>query len=145
MTENRQFAAWARALAALIALVGLIGLSGCGGGSGSPNNVFSNPGDLAITPNPLTAYGATPTTVTIQGGHGPFTIVSSDQSVLSVQPNVTGNTVTLVPNSVTTATPVTLTVRDAFGNSAQTVVTVNPAPFLNSLKLKADSYSNSCP
>jgi hypothetical protein len=145
MTENRHFAGWARSLAALVALAGLIGLTGCGGGSGSPNNVFSNPGVLSITPNPLTAYSGTPATVTIQGGHGPFTIVSSDQSALPTPIFSSGNTLTLLPNSVTAATPVTLTIRDSFGDTAQTVVTVNPAPFLNSLKLKADAYTSSCP
>lgn len=145
MMENRRFADWARALAVLVALAGLIGLTGCGGGSGAPNNVFNSPGDLALSPNPLTAYGGTPTTVTIQGGRGPYTIVSSDQSTLAVPIFTQGNTITLVPNSVTTATPVTLTVRDSNGDTAITTVTVQPAPFLNSLKLKADSYSSSCP
>jgi hypothetical protein len=145
MTENRHFAVWARNLAGLVALAGLIGLSGCGGGSGAPNNVFNTPGALTLLPNPLTVYSATPATATIAGGQPPYTIVSSDQVALPVQANVNGNTVTLFPNTVAAATSVTLTARDALGASSSTIVTIQPAPFINSLKLKADSFSNSCP
>src|SRR5436190_12087169 len=114
MTEYRHFAVWARTLAGLVALAALIGLSGCGGGSGAPNNVFNNPGALDIQPNPVTVYGGTPTTITINGGRGPFQVFSSDAVALAVS-NVNGNTVTLVGNNVGAATPVTLTVRDALG------------------------------
>src|SRR6516225_4573514 len=100
MTENRLFAVRARIIAALFALAGLIGLAGCGGGSGSPNNVFNTPGELAVQPPQLTAYSMTPATLTIQGGQPPYQIFSSDQSTLPVQANVVGSTVTMVPNDV---------------------------------------------
>jgi hypothetical protein len=145
MTENRHFAGWARTLAGLAALAGLIGLSGCGGGSGAPNNVFDTPGALTLLPNPMTLYSGTPATVTIAGGQPPYTIISSDQSALPVQFNVTGSTVTVLPNTVNAATAVTFTARDARGDSAQSAITINPAPFINSLKLKADGYVDTCP
>jgi hypothetical protein len=145
MTENRRFAVWARILAGLFALAGLIGLAGCGGGSGSPNNVFNTPGDLVVQPAALTAYSMTPTTVTVQGGQPPYQIFSSDQSTLPVQANVDGSTVTLVPNNVNAVTNVTLTVTDKVAASATSAVTINPAPLINSLKLKADAYASNCP
>jgi hypothetical protein len=145
MTENRHFAAWARTFAGLVALAGLIGLSGCGGGSGAPNNVFNTPGALTLLPNPLTLYSGTPATVTIAGGQPPYTIVSSDSVALPVQTNVSGSTQTVFPNTVATATPVTLTALDALGAQTQSAVTIQPAPFINSLKLKADGYLASCP
>jgi hypothetical protein len=145
MRENRSFAVWARLFAGLFALAGLLGLAGCGGGSGAPNNPFNTPGDLVVNPPLLTAYAETPTTVTIAGGQPPYTIVSSDQTALPVPFNVSGSSLTVVPNNVSTVTAVTLTARDAFGASAQSDVTINPAPLVNSLKLKADQYLSDCP
>ena len=144
MTEYRHFAVWARTLAGLVALAGLIGLSGCGGGSGAPDNVFNSPGNLAIQPTALTAYSGTPATVTVSGGTPPYTVVWSDQSALPVQSNG-GDTFTVFPNAVATATSVTLTARDAQGTSVSSAVTVNPSTLINSLKLKADGYSSTCP
>jgi hypothetical protein len=145
MTENRRFAAWARILAGLFALAGLIGLTGCGGGHGAPNNVFNTPGDLVVQPPALTAYSMTPATVTIQGGQPPYQIFSSNQSTLPVQPNVDGSTVTVVPNTVSAVTQVTLTVTDKFAATSTSAVTVNPAPLINSLTLKPDAYTTTCP
>jgi hypothetical protein len=145
MTENRRFAVWARILAGLFALAGLIGLAGCGGGSGAPNNVLNTPGDLAVQPAALTAYSMTPTTITIQGGQPPYQIFSSNQSTLAVQANVDGSTVTLVPNIVAAVTNVTLTVTDKFAASATSAVTVNPSPLINSMTLKPDGYTATCP
>ena len=145
MTEYRHFGVWARTLAGLVALAGLIGLSGCGGGSGAPNNVFNTPGALTLVPNPLTMYSGTPATITIAGGQPPYTVFSSDQVALPVQPNVAGSTVTLFPNTVGTATAVTLTARDAVGASTASAITIQPAVLINSLKLKADAYSDTCP
>jgi len=144
MTEYRHFALWARTFAGFVALAGLLGLGGCGGGSGAPNNVFNSPGALSIQPNPLTVYAGTPATVTIAGGNGPFQVFSSDSSALPVI-SVSGNTVTVLPNNVGAATPVTLTVRDALGNTATTAVTVQPSTFIGGLKLKADSFAAGCP
>ena len=145
MTENRHFAGWARILVGFFALAGLVGLTGCGGGSGSPNNPFNTPGDLTIVPNPMTVYSVTPATVTIEGGQPPYTIFSSDQILLPVQTNVSGSTQTVVPNAVGAVTTVTLTVRDARGTSAQSSVTINPSPLINSLTIKPDAYIDTCP
>src|SRR5215475_13370606 len=106
MTENRRFVVWARTLASLFALTGLVGLTGCGGGSGSQNNPFNTPGELAVQPPELTAYSMTPATLTIQGGQPPYQIFSSDQSTLPVQTATNGNTVALLPNNVNAVTNV---------------------------------------
>lgn len=145
MTEYRHFAVWARTLAGLVALAGLIGLSGCGGGSGAPNNVFNTPGALTVTPNPVTVYSGTPATISILGGQPPYTVFSSDPTALAVQTNVVGNTVTLLANTVAAQTTVTLTARDALGASSAVAVTILPAALINSLKLKADAYLDTCP
>ena len=53
---------------------------------------------------------------------------------------------TVFPNTVGAATPVTLTVRDARGNTAQSAVTVQPRRSINALKLKADCLlARRCP
>jgi len=145
MTENRKFAVWLRTLVGLVALAGLLGLSGCGGGSGAPNNVFDTPGPLTLVPESLTVYSETPATLTVAGGQPPYTIFSADQSILPVQTDVIGSTVNLLPNVVSAATSVTVTARDARGVSTQTDISIKPAPLINTLKLKADSYIDACP
>ncbi|MEO8305227.1 MAG: hypothetical protein ABI724_14000 [Betaproteobacteria bacterium] len=144
MTENRHFTGWMRTLAGLAALAGVLGLSACGGGNGAPNNVFNTPGDLSLLPNPATVYSGTPVTLTIAGGTPPYTMFTSDTSTLPVAQNV-GSSVTVVPNIVSADTQVTFTARDARGATALSAITVKPAPLINSLTLKADSFSDSCP
>ncbi len=145
MTEYRHFAVGLRTLAGLIALAGLLGLSACGGGSGAPNNVFDTPGTLTLVPSPLVVYSGNPATITVAGGQPPYSAFSSDQSALPVQSNVIGSTVNLLPDLVAADTSVTLTARDARGDSAVGAITIKPAPLVNSLTLKADGFSEGCP
>jgi hypothetical protein len=145
MRQNRPLAVWLRTFAGLLALTGLLALGGCGGGSGAPYNVFNAPTSLALFPAVATAYPATPITLTVQGGTGPYTIFSSDPTVLPVDANVVGNTVTVIPNSVSVSKTVTLTLRDKLGATSEAVITVQPSPLVNSLKLKADEYIGGCP
>ena len=144
MTENRPYAAWLRSLAGFVALAGVMALSACGGGSGAPNTVL-NPSAVSLLPEELVAYEGTPATLTISGGKAPFTIASSNQSVLPVSQPASGRSVPLLPNNVDVDTPVTVTVRDSTGASANTAVTVKRAPLVNTLTLKADNFSPACP
>jgi len=128
--------AWLRPTLALVGLAGILTLAGCGGGSGSPNNPFNPPPVvpiLTVQPVSLTAYSGVPTTVTITSGQGPFTVFSSDTSVLPVTTGVSGNTIVVLPAQVTADTSVTLTVSDALGNTRPVGVNVKAAPILNAL------------
>jgi hypothetical protein len=144
MKENRPTAAWLRTLASFVALAGVMALSACGGGSGAPNAVL-NPSAVSLLPEELVAYEGTPATLTISGGKAPFTIASSNQSVLPLSQPVNGSSIPLLPNNVDADTPVTITVRDSTGASATSAVTVKRAPLINTLTLKADNFDTRCP
>jgi len=151
MAPNRMIARWLRPALALVALGGLLALGGCGGGSGAPNNPYqpgpAAPGPLSILPPIVTAFANTPITLTISGGAAPFFVVSSNPAVLPVAQTPSGNTIVLLPGSVTVDTPVTITVQDAIGQRATSTVTVRPAPIFNTLTIKPSSAacgSNIC-
>lgn len=135
MTEIRHFAGWLRSLAGLAAVAGALALSGCGGGSGAPNNFFDQ--FITVTPSTAVAYSGVPTTLTINGGAGPFQVTSSNSAVLP--PALSGRTVVLLANNVTTDTPVNITVKDLGPLINQTEiivpVTVRAAPLLNSFTI----------
>ena len=151
MAPNRMIARWLRPALALFALGGLLALGGCGGGSGAPNNPYqpgpAAPGPLSILPPIITAFSNTPVTLTISGGAAPFFVVSSNPAVLPVAQTPSGNTIVLLPGSVTVDTPVTITVQDAIGQRATSTVTVRPSPIFNTLTIKPSSAacgSNIC-
>ena len=123
--------AWLRPLLTLVALAGVLSLAACGGGNGAPNNPFQGGvGPLAITPAVATTYSGNPFVFTVTGGTQPYTIISSDQAVLPVVGTLNGNTLVITPNSVGADTAVTLTVRDASGQSTAALVTVKPSLLL---------------
>jgi hypothetical protein len=136
-------ARWLRPALALVALGGLLALGGCGGGSGAPNNPYqpgpAAPGPLSILPPIITAFANTPVTLTISGGAAPFFVVSSNPAVLPVAQTPSGNTIVLLPGTVTSDTAVTITVQDAIGQRATSTVTVRPAPIFNTLTIKPAS------
>jgi len=65
---------------------------------------------------------------TIVGGEGPYRVISDYQTLIPNQ-NVSGTKFTIEPDSVITATTVTLTVVDAKGDSKNVTVTINPQDF----------------
>ena len=130
MPQSR-FAAWLRPLLTLVPLAGVLSLTACGGGGGAPNNPYQGGvGPLAITPSVATAYSGSPFVFTVTGGSQPYTILSSDQAVLPVVGTLNGNTLVITPNSVGADTPVTLTVRDASGQTTTALITVKPSLLL---------------
>ncbi len=143
MAPNRMIARWLRPALALFALGGLLALGGCGGGSGAPNNPYqpgpAAPGPLSVLPPILTAFSNTPTTLTISGGAAPFFVVSSNPAILPVAQTPSGNTIVLLPGSVTADTAVTITVQDAIGQRATSTVTVKAAPIFGTLTVKPSS------
>ena len=143
MAPNRMIARWLRLGLAFFALGGLLALGGCGGGSGAPNNPFQpgppTPGPLSILPPIITAFSNTPVTLTISGGAAPFFVVSSNPAVLPVAQAPSGNTIVLLPGTVTVDTSVTITVQDAVGQRATSTVTVRAAPIFGTLTIKPSS------
>ncbi len=123
--------AWLRPLMTLAALAGMLTLAACGGGNGSPSSISGGTvTPLSITPATATAYSGNPFTFLVAGGTQPYTILSSDQSALPVVGTLTGNTLVVVPGNVGADTTVTLSVRDAKGQTASAAVTVRPALLL---------------
>jgi hypothetical protein len=148
MTDNRLPTAWLRSLAGLVALIGVLGLGACGGGSGAPNPISNPISTLTVQPAIANVYSQTPVMFTVAGGRPPYSLFSSDQSALPTPSTVTGNSVIFVPSIVNLDTTVTVTARDADGNTANSAVTVKPATLINSMTLKADGGSGTtanCP
>ncbi|HEX3137859.1 MAG TPA: hypothetical protein VHT22_09635 [Casimicrobiaceae bacterium] len=143
MAPNGMIARWLRPALALFALGGLLALGGCGGGSGAPNNPYQpgppTPGPLSVLPPIITAFSNTPVTLTISGGAAPFFVVSSNPAVLPVAQSPSGNTIVLLPGTVTVDTAVTITVQDAVGQRATSTVTIKAAPIFGTLTIKPSS------
>jgi hypothetical protein len=145
MAPNCLTARWLRPILALFALVGMALLAGCGGGSGAPNNPYAppppTPGPVVILPGVSTVYSGTPASLEITGGVPPYTVASSNSSILPVaQANTTG-TIVLVAGNVTSDTAVTLTVQDSIGQTGLAGVTVKAAPIFNTLTVTPASTS----
>jgi hypothetical protein len=135
---TRHIGATLRTVLAFFGIAGILLLSGCGGGSGAPNNPYEPPPPtippLQVLPSQVTVYPGTPATLTISGGVPPYRAFSSDATTLPVSTNISGDTLVLAANNVTTATTVTVSIQDSV-NSQPFNVTANvvPAPLLPSL------------
>lgn len=73
-------------------------LASCGGG-GAANNPNQGGGFFQLLPTEATFYAGVPATMTISGGRRPYSITSSEPSILSVPPIVDGFTFDVVPNN----------------------------------------------
>ena len=125
-----------RLIACFVAAATLLGLGGCGGGGGTNGTVMTAPGvaKLSFVPATATVYFNTPTVISLIGGLPPYQIASSNNTVLPVSgaASNTGNFL-LLPNNVVAQTTVTLTGFDGSGQQTTAVITVQPAPLLNTL------------
>jgi hypothetical protein len=129
------------ALGALM-LAAIAGLAGCGGSSSStPATTTSS---LLASPTSFVAFGNTPNTVGISGGKGPYTVRSSDTSILPVPSSIAGASFTFTPNNVATATPVTLTVTDSAAATSVVTVTVTPATITSGLIQITPATGSTC-
>jgi hypothetical protein len=141
---------WLRPALTILGLAGLLALSACGGGSGAPNNPYVAPPTtpaLSVQPSTVTAYSGVPVTVTVTSGVAPFYAFSGNSTVLPVVQNVAGNTIVLLPSKVTADTPVTITVQDSAGQTAQVTVNVVASSILNTLTFApsgTDCKTNLC-
>ena len=131
MSKNR-WTAWLRPALILLALAGMLSLAGCGGGNGAPNNPYQSGNvtpTLAVLPTQVSIYSGVPATLTITSGTAPFTAFSSDATVLPVSSSVS-NTIALLASTVSADQAVTLTIRDASGQTVTVPVTVHPSLLL---------------
>ncbi len=121
-----------KSLFAVTLLTLLAFLAGCGGGGATDPFAPAPPVPatpvLVVSPDTLTVTQGTPATLSISSGVAPFQAFTSNSAQLPVIQAVVGNTITLVPINVLSETGVTITVRDAAGQSATVAVTVRPAP-----------------
>lgn len=122
---------------ALLAVLALV--AGCGGG-GAKDPFAAGPSlpALVVNPGTLNAYPGVPVVLTISSGVGPFQVFSSDSTVLPVTQVVSGAAITMTANAIDGLDrAVTITVRDAAGQSTAIAVTVKPSPILGPLTVTA--------
>ena len=119
-----------------------LALSGCGGSSSSTAPVVSS--TLLAAPATSIAFGNTPNTVGITGGKGPFSVTSSNATLLPVTAAVAGASFTFTPTNVTVATPVTLTVTDSAAATSVVTVTVTPATIPSGLIKLTNAAGSIC-
>lgn len=127
-----------------LASAGTLLLAGCGGGSSSSSSTTATSSTLTAAPATFVAFGDTANTVTITGGKGPFSVKSSDSTLLPVPATVSGATFTVVPRNLTTATAVTLTVTDSLGATSAVVATVTPATIPSGRVLVTPAANSAC-
>ncbi len=103
----------------------VLGLASCGGSSSSSTPATSS--TLLAGPATFVAFGNTANTIGITGGKGPFTVVSSNPTLVPVTAAIRGASFTFTPANVAAATPVTLTVTDSAGATSVVTATITPA------------------
>jgi len=84
-------------LGAALALVAALFLTSCGGGGAAGNPDVS--GVLTMQPSAGTVYAGIPFTFQVQGGRPPYTINSSEQTLLAVPSRIDGHSFTVVANN----------------------------------------------
>jgi hypothetical protein len=87
-----------KTLAALMLGASTLFLQSCGGGGTSPDTGLVV-GTLAINPATGSIYAGVPTTLTIAGGRAPYTLSSSEPTLLPVPLNFNGNNLVVVANN----------------------------------------------
>jgi len=128
--------------AAALALSVSVLIAGCGGGGGGSSTTPPPPASgLTVSPATFSAFGNTPNTVGIIGGTGPFTVTSSDATVIPVTQQIDGASFTFTPKNVTAPTTVTLTVRDATSATVPVAVTVTPATITGLMRVTGAANS----
>ena len=126
-----------------IASAAVLALTGCGGG-GSSSSTPAVSSTLLAGPATFVAFGNTPNTIGISGGKGPFTVVSSNPTLLPVTAAISGASFTVTPANVATATPVTLTVTDSAGATSAVTATVTPATIAGALISITQATASTC-
>jgi hypothetical protein len=134
----------------VLALVVLAGLNSCGSGAVSGPPPVNDPTRITIVPTstptaPVVAYSGLPTVFTVSGGTGAYIAGSSNQAVIPLSGPISNTQFTVVPNYVTAATTVTITIRDT--GTAPTVsvtITVQPGTVNNNVTVTPSSTQSDC-
>jgi hypothetical protein len=97
---------WAKRGAAAMMLAGAAALLGSCGGSGVSGDTGAQVGSLSLIPGSGSLFANVPFTFTIAGGSKPYTVSTSEQTLIPNQ-TVNGNTFVVVPNNPGVVDPVT--------------------------------------
>ena len=130
----RSTGSWAKH-AAIIAILGAMGalLGSCGGG-GAVSTTPPPVTPVSVLPATSDVFADLPTTFSISGGTGPYTLGSSNIVAVPV-PNITGSSFTVIAKGVIADTAVTITIRDSVGATAAAALTVKPTTLNNTVTL----------
>ena len=134
--------AYAR-VAAAAALAVLLG--SCSSSVSGPTAV-EDPTRVTIQPDTAVLYSGMPTSFTVSGGTGTYSITSTNQSVVQVPTFLNGRTFTVTPANVVVDTPVTISVRDS-GTAplASASLTVRPGTVANDIVvIPTETQGGSC-
>jgi hypothetical protein len=120
----------ARAIAC--SALGLI-VGSCSSNVSGPTTV-QDPARITLEPATAILYSGMPTTFTVSGGTGTYSITSTNQAVVQVPTFLNGRTFTVVPANVLADTAVTVSVRDS-GTAplATATLTVRPGTVANDI------------
>src|SRR5258706_16290810 len=110
-------------------------LAACGGGATTNPN---QGGELTVAPSEGTFYAGVPSTITLSGGRTPYSLTSSDPTVLPVPATVNTHSIQVVPNNpgvIDTGLPpnslpirtVNVTVRDADSSGGPQIIKIHVA------------------
>ena len=143
---GRTWAGW------LLAVVAGLGLAACGGGGASTSTGPEQGGAPSLQPDGATFYAGVPNTVFVSGGRRPYTLSSSEPSLMSVPSTLNSGSFQVVPANpgvIDIGLPpgalpvrtVNIQLRDANGNTAAIAVKVA----LNFLTGYGASFTSNCP
>ncbi len=124
---------WLHDAALRLGLIGavVLTLTSCGAVTGSGTPAVG--GDLLVLPAVADLFPDVPTQFSITGGKPGYSVFSSNNIVLPLESAVAGTTFFAIPKSVSSDTPVTITVRDADGKTKAATVTIKPAVINNNV------------
>lgn len=136
----------------LLAMAAGFIVAACGGGGASQSTGSAQGGIPIMQPNGATFYAGVPNTITITGGRRPYTLTSSEPSLMPVPQTVNGGSFEVIPANpgvIDTGLPpdalpvrtVNLTLRDASGQTAAMSVKVA----VNFLTGYGVSFKSNCP
>ncbi len=127
-----------RGLAAGLAAMTAALITACGGGGAAAPTTVG--GDLQVLPGTTDMYANTPVTFTISGGQRPYTVFSSNSSILPLNLTVSsGTTFVATANNPATDTSVVITVRDSAGVSATATASVRSTVLLNAITVRSST------
>ena len=114
------------ALARVVACFALGLAASCSSSVSGPTPV-QDPARVTIQPETAVLYSGMPTTFTVSGGTGTYSITSSNQAVVQVPAFLNGRTFAVVPANVIADTAVTISVRDS-GTAPLATATLSVRP-----------------